>query len=80
MRAARGAFYYALLVGVGLVVMGGLPWVVKQAGGSFGLAALPLSLAVISFINLHHYFIDGVIWKIRNPQVRRDLFGHLQPG
>jgi hypothetical protein len=60
--------------------MGGLPWMVKQAGGNFGLAALPLSLSVISFINLHHYFIDGVIWKIRNPQVRRDLFRHLQPG
>ena len=28
-------------------------------------------------VNLHHYFIDGVIWKIRNPKVRRDLFAHL---
>jgi hypothetical protein len=25
----------------------------------------------------HHYIIDGVIWKIRNPQVRKDLFAHL---
>ena len=29
-------------------------------------------------INLHHYFIDAVIWKIREPEVRNSLFGHLE--
>ena len=34
-------------------------------------------LAII--VNIHHYFVDGVIWKISNPNVRRDLFAHLKP-
>jgi len=34
-------------------------------------------LAVI--VNIHHYFVDGAIWKISNPQVRQDLFAHLEP-
>jgi hypothetical protein len=29
------------------------------------------------FINIHHYFTDGVIWKISNPEVRKDLFAHV---
>ncbi len=40
---------------------------------------LPLSLAVVAFVNIHHYCIDNFIWKIRNPIVREDLFWHLQP-
>jgi hypothetical protein len=31
------------------------------------------------FINIHHYFTDGVIWKISNPEVRKDLFAHVLP-
>lgn len=34
-------------------------------------------LLLIQFINIHHYFTDGVIWKISNPEVRRELFAHL---
>ena len=30
-------------------------------------------------VNIHHYFVDGAIWKISNPAVRRDLFAHLEP-
>jgi hypothetical protein len=29
------------------------------------------------FINIHHYFTYGVIWKISNPEVRRELFAHV---
>jgi hypothetical protein len=34
---------------------------------------------ILSFINIHHYFTDGVIWKISNPAVRRELFAHVTP-
>lgn len=34
-------------------------------------------LSVLAFLNIHHYFTDGVMWKLRNPAVREDLFGHL---
>jgi hypothetical protein len=30
------------------------------------------------FLNIHHYFTDGVIWKISNREVRQDLFAHVQ--
>jgi hypothetical protein len=34
---------------------------------------------ILMFINIHHYFTDGVIWKISNPEVRKQLFAHVQP-
>ncbi len=42
-------------------------------------ARLPIATATMMVINLHHYFIDAVIWKIRDPEVRHSLFGHLAP-
>ena len=65
-RFLHGVVYYILLVLVGLAV--------------FELPPVPVQwVALISaFVNIHHYFIDGAIWKIRNPQVRKDLFAHLK--
>jgi len=34
-------------------------------------------MVILAFLNIHHYFTDGVIWKIRNPDVQRDLFAHV---
>jgi len=42
--------------------------------GAFG-AALFLFIFWI-FINVHHYFLDNVIWRRDNPEVRRYLFSH----
>lgn len=33
---------------------------------------------ILMFINIHHYFTDGVIWKISNPEVRKELFAHVR--
>jgi hypothetical protein len=33
---------------------------------------------ILMFINIHHYFTDGVIWKISNPEVRNELFAHVK--
>ena len=35
-------------------------------------------LVLVCLINIHHYFIDGCIWHISNPEVRADLFAHLE--
>jgi hypothetical protein len=35
---------------------------------------------LLTFINIHHYFTDGVIWHISNPEVRKELFAHVHPG
>ncbi len=34
---------------------------------------------ILMVINIHHYFTDGVIWKISNPEVRKELFAHVLP-
>ncbi|HEX9483053.1 MAG TPA: hypothetical protein VF929_00675, partial [Gemmatimonadaceae bacterium] len=34
-------------------------------------------ILILIFINIHHYFTDGVIWKISNPAVRKELFAHV---
>lgn len=68
------SYYLALLV-AGFVVFG-LP----EFGKSFGDPSGSVSMLVAGFVNMHHYFMDGVLWKIRNPEVRRALFAHLTPG
>jgi len=34
-------------------------------------------ILILMFVNVHHYFTDGVIWKISNPEVRKELFAHV---
>lgn len=36
-------------------------------------------LVICSLINIHHFFIDGCIWHISNPEVRAELFAHISP-
>ena len=47
-------------------------------GGVFGEEPnLAAPILILLFINIHHYFTDGVIWKISNPEVRKELFAHV---
>ena len=36
-------------------------------------SALPMLIVVYQVINFHHYVVDGVIWKVRKPQLQRNL-------
>lgn len=64
-RVLHAIGYYLILVIVGLIV--------------FETPMPPYLVGLIAaFVNIHHYFIDGAIWKIRNAEVRRDLFAHLK--
>ena len=47
-------------------------WVGSRPGEVVGFA-------ISALFNIHHYFTDGVVWKLRDPAVRQDLFGHLKP-
>lgn len=86
-RASRGrvalhmAMYGAGLIAVSILVARVVPASAMGAiGNIFGEEpgrAAPILL--LMFINIHHYFTDGVIWKISNPEVRRDLFAHVNP-
>jgi hypothetical protein len=66
----------ALSFAVTVVVPGPAMSVVTDALGIARGSAAPV--LILYFINIHHYFTDGVIWKISNPEVRRELFAHVE--
>jgi hypothetical protein len=84
--AARGGRFvmHMLLYGVGLLVvslvvaqvvpLSAMGAVGRMFGEEPGKAA---PILILMFINVHHYFTDGVIWKISNPEVRKELFAHV---
>jgi len=67
----------ALSFAVTVVVPGPAMSVVTDALGIARGSAAPV--LILYFINIHHYFTDGVIWKLSNPDVRRELFAHVEP-
>jgi hypothetical protein len=77
-----GALAYVAWTIIGIGVFEGLEPVLRLAfantGGTGSLPAITASV-VISAIGIHHYFIDGALYKLRNPDVRRDLFSHALP-
>jgi hypothetical protein len=74
------AVYFIALIGIG--------YVIEFCTSVFGLVLMGypesfisgknLPIAVLAFINIHHYFTDGVIWKISNKEVKKELFAHLK--
>lgn len=78
---AEGEVTYAHLIGYGLalalvsaLIFFALPYLIKSQGSGFEVYAQ----VILACINIHHFYIDGVIWKISSPAVRDDLFAHLQ--
>lgn len=70
-RLGGGARYYLLLVLLGMLLFY-LPMQLFPTHQQYGLA-----LVLASLVSIHHYFVDGCIWKISHPEVRRALFWHL---
>ena len=66
----RFARYYVTQVAVGVALFVGLPLVLRTAG--VGSKAL-VGAVVISVLNLHHFILDGAIWKLRKPAVGKPL-------
>ena len=70
--------YYVALIIIGYVAFEWtqvLEWTQLAAPSS---TMILLGTATMMIINIHHYFIDAVIWKIRDPEVRESLFGHME--
>jgi hypothetical protein len=70
-RATLGYVVTAILIGAAL-------WVVPAyvcAPGALGILAFDsgLGLLVASAVNLHHFLLDGVIWRLRDPRVGEAL-------
>ncbi len=60
-----------VLLGLGLFL--GFPHLCALGGYEIGFAMAITSAAV----QLHHFFVDGVIWKLKNPRVSAPLLGNL---
>jgi len=79
-RLARHMVLYGVgLLAVSYVAAQVLPGrAMDVVGNIFGEqpgAVVPI--LILMFINIHHYFTDGVIWKISNPEGRKELFAHV---
>ena len=74
--ALYGALLMAASVVAALAVPSALMGVVGNIFGEEPGKSAPI--LVLMFINIHHYFTDGVIWKISNPDVRKELFAHVR--
>jgi len=49
----------------------------NKPGAHFPLGQTPYFAAIFLFVNIHHYFLDHVIWRRDNPETR---YLHLPPG
>lgn len=80
--AGSAAAYGGILLGGGVVMF----WLLPQAANylaAWGSAPLGKGVAgvvVADLLVIHHYFIDGCIWKLGDRDVRRDLLRHLPAG
>jgi hypothetical protein len=70
-----GVILLAVSFFISLVVPASAMSVVGNMFGEEPGKAAPIM--ILMFINIHHYFTDGVIWHISNPEVRRELFAHV---
>jgi hypothetical protein len=70
-QLAHATGYFALLIGAGLVVFWG-------PNLAIGDPEQFVAVLIASVVNIHHYFVDGAVWKISNPVTRRELFAHLE--
>jgi hypothetical protein len=74
--AAYGVALLVISYIVAQVVPGTAMGIIADVYGEEPGRAAPILM--LMFINIHHYFTDGVIWKISNPEVRKELFAHVQ--
>jgi hypothetical protein len=77
----RMATYAVALIAMSVFVSTVVPGAVmvavaNQFGEESGKAA---PILILLLINIHHYFTDGVVWHISNPEVRKELFAHVTP-
>ncbi len=62
--------YGLVVLIVGLIWCQGIAWSLYRVAG----LAFPLSYVLLmSVINLHHFILDGQIWRLRKPDVQRRL-------
>jgi len=68
--------YMFLAVALGALSFEFIPnWLDRQSlVTGAGLGTSPILAATLLFINIHHYFIDNVIWRSQNQEIKKYLF------
>lgn len=73
--STKMSFRLVLLVIAGFLVFELLPSL-ADIGFDTGASQMAwfFTLSIVIFINIHHFFIDSVVWKFSQPQVQKSLF------
>lgn len=74
-RSFRRLLAYASLVAGGIALFLAGPWIASFAFGHDFTASV---LIFLSVVNLHHFLLDGAIWRLRDPDVRAVLLGDVR--
>ena len=69
--------YLTILTAACGVVFGLLPWLIDLLIINEKMR-IGAKESLVAFVNIHHFFADGAIWKVSNPDVRKKLFFHLK--
>lgn len=85
LRAAPGRAAGRMVAYVAVLILAAITAIAIVPGPAMSIVADLLGagadnlvpVLVMYIINIHHYFTDGVVWKISNPEVRKELFAHL---
>lgn len=73
---SRGAIVAFVLVLTGWLAFELLPNQIDTALGTFSSWQMFFFFtAATLFINIHHYFLDNVLWRFKDPHVRKNLLG-----
>jgi len=83
-EAVRRLITRTAMWGAWIFVLGGIlfRWGPRAVSSMSGLEYLLVVGVFTATVQIHHFFVDGVIWKLRNPRVRAALYtsiGQLVP-
>lgn len=70
-RLALTARWFAINVALGVALF----WVLPRAATLSGRSLASCTAVVFAGVQLHHFFVDGVIWRLRHASVARQLTG-----
>ncbi|HEY7625418.1 MAG TPA: hypothetical protein VH761_00060 [Ilumatobacteraceae bacterium] len=71
---SESARWMAINIAGGYVLFWGLP----HLGAHFGKPMVFSTAVMLAAIQVHHFFVDGVIWRLRNPAARSPLSSSLR--
>jgi hypothetical protein len=59
--------------------MGGVAlfWALPHIGSHFGRSLAFSTAVILAVVQVHHFFVDGVIWKLKNPRVQSPMMASL---